>query len=67
MGLNINMCVIKREERYTYYSELINLFNPIYMTYHLNLNTSIYLTRAIIKFNTRHKNKMKGKPNILQK
>lgn len=34
------------------------------MTYHLNLNTSIYLIGgAIIKFNTRHKNKMKGKPN----
>lgn len=55
MGLNINMYVIKREERYAYYSELINLFNPIYMTYHLNLNTSIYLTWAIIKFNIRHK------------
>lgn len=47
--------------------ELINPFYPLYMTYHLNLNTSIYLIRAIIKFNTRHKNKMKGKPNILQK
>lgn len=33
------------------------------MTYHLNLNTSTYLIGAIIKFNTRHKNKMKGKPN----
>ena len=66
MGLNNNMYAIKREERYAYYSELINLFNPINMTYHLNLNTSIYLIRAIIKFNTRHKNKMKGKPNILQ-
>lgn len=33
------------------------------MTYHLNLNTSIYIIGAIIKFNTRHKNKMKGKPN----
>lgn len=31
MGLNINMYAIKREERYAYYSELINLFNPIYM------------------------------------
>ena len=66
MGLNINMYVIKREERYAYYSELINLFNPIYMTYHLIMNTSIYLTGAIIIINTRHKNKMKGKPNILQ-
>ena len=66
MGLNINMHVIKREERYAFYSELINLFNPINMAYHLNLNTSIYLIRAIIKLNTRHKNKMKGKPNILQ-
>lgn len=44
MGLNINMRVIEREERYAYYSELINLFNPIYMTYHLIMNTSIYLT-----------------------
>lgn len=44
MGLNINMYVIKREERCAYYSELINLFNPINMTYHLMLNTSIYLT-----------------------
>lgn len=60
------MRVIKREERYAYYSELINLFYPLYMTYHLNLNTSIYITGAIIKFNTRHKNKMKGKSNILQ-
>lgn len=33
------------------------------MTYHLNLNTSIYLIGgAIIKFNTSYKNKMKGKP-----
>lgn len=55
MGLNINMHVIKREERYAFYSELINLFNPINMAYHLNLNTSIYLIWAIIKFNTRHK------------
>lgn len=56
MGLNINMHVIKREERYAFYSELINLFNPINMAYHLNLNTSIYLIGgAIIKFNTRHK------------
>ena len=55
MGLNINMYVIKREERYAYYSELINLFNPINMTYHLNLNTSIYLIRVIIKFNTSYK------------
>lgn len=67
MGLNINMHVIKREERYAYYSELINLFNPINMTYHLNLNTSIYLIRAIIKFNTRHKNKMKGKTQYITK
>lgn len=57
MGLNINMYKIKREERCAYYSELINLFNPINMTYHLNLNTSIYLTWAIIKFNTSYKNK----------
>ena len=55
MGLNINMYVIKREERYAYYSELINLFNPIDMTYHLIMNTSIYLTGAIIIINTRHK------------
>ena len=55
MGLNINMYVIKREERYAYYSELINLFNPIYMIYHLNINTSIYLTWAIIIFNIKHK------------
>lgn len=55
MGLNINMYVIKREERYIYYSELINLFNPINMTYHLIMNTSIYLTWAIIIINTRHK------------
>ena len=67
MGLNINMYVIEREERYIYYSELINLFNPINMTYHLTMNTSIYLIGAIIIVNTRHKNKMKGKPNILQK
>lgn len=60
------MRVIKREERYAYYSELINLFYPLYMTYHLIMNTSIYLTGAIIIVNTRHKNKMKGKPNILQ-
>lgn len=66
MGLNINMYAIKREERYAYYSELINLFNPINMTYHLNLNTSISLIRAIIKFNTRHRKIKKGKPNILQ-
>lgn len=38
------MRVIKREERYAYYSELINLFYPLYMVYHLNLNMSIYLT-----------------------
>lgn len=62
MGLNINMYVIKREERYAYYSELINLFNPINMTYHLIMNTSIYLTGAIIIINTSYKNKMKGKP-----
>lgn len=43
MGLNINMYAIKREERYIYYSELINLFNPINMAYHLIMNTSIYL------------------------
>lgn len=55
------MRVIKREERYVYYSELINLFYPLYMAYHLNLNTSIYLTWAIIKFDIRHKIKMKGK------
>lgn len=67
MGLNINMYVIKREERYAYYSELINLFNPINMTYHLNLNTSTYLTWAIIKFNIRHKNKMKGKTQYITK
>lgn len=66
MGLNINMYVIKREERYAYYSELINLFNPINMTYHLIMNTSIYLTEVIIIINTSYKNKMKGKPNILQ-
>lgn len=54
------MRVIKREERYVYYLELINLFYPLYMPYHLNLNTSIYLTWAIIKVNTRYKNKMKG-------
>ena len=55
MGLNINMYVIKREERYAYYSELINLFNPINMTYHLIMNTSIYLTWAIIIINTSYK------------
>lgn len=55
MGLNINMYVIKREERYAYYSELINLFNPINMAYHLIMNTSIYLIGAIIIINTRHK------------
>lgn len=55
MGLNINMYVIKREERYTYYSELINLFNSINMAYHLIMNTSIYLIGAIIIINTRHK------------
>ena len=54
MELNINMYVIKREERYAYYSELINLFNSINMTYHLIMNTSIYLTGAIIIINTRH-------------
>ena len=53
MGLNINMYVIKREERYAYYSELINLFNP--MAYHLIMNTLIYLIGAIIIINTRHK------------
>lgn len=52
MGLNINMYVIEREERYTYYSEVINLFNPIDMAYHLIMNTSIYLTWAIIIINT---------------
>ncbi len=52
MGLNINMYVIEREERYTYYSEVINLFNPINMAYHLIMNTSIYLTWAIIIINT---------------
>lgn len=56
------MCVIKREERYAYYSELINLFYPLYMAYHLNLNTSIYLTWAIIKFNTSYKIQWKEKP-----
>ena len=66
MGLNINMYVIKREERYAYYSELINLFNPINMTYHLIMNMSIYLTWAIIIINTSYKNKMKGKTYILQ-
>jgi hypothetical protein len=60
MGLNINMYVIKREERYAYYSELINLFNPINITYHLIMNTSIYLTGVIIIINTSYKNKMKG-------
>ncbi len=55
MGLNINMYVIKREERYAYYSELINLFNPINMTYHLIMNTSIYLTGVIIIINTSYK------------
>ena len=60
------MRVIKREERYVYYSELINLFYPLYMPYHLNLNTSISLIRAIIKFNTRYRKIKKGKPNILQ-
>lgn len=60
------MRLIKREERCAYYSELINLFYPLYMAYHLNLNTSIYLTGAVIKFNTSYRNKMKGKPNILQ-
>ena len=58
--------MIKREERCLCDLELINPFYPINMTYHLNLNTLIYLTWAVIKFNTRHKNKMKGKPNILQ-
>lgn len=48
------------------YLELINPFYHFNMTYHLNLNTSTYLIGAIIKFNTRHKNKMKGKYNILQ-
>lgn len=62
MGLNINIYVIKREERYIYYSELINLFNPINMTYHLIMNTSIYLIGAIIIINTSYKNKMKGNP-----
>lgn len=52
MGLNINMYVIEREERYTYYSEVINLFNPINMAYHLIMNTSIYLIGAIIIINT---------------
>lgn len=52
MGLNINMYAIEREERYTYYSEVINLFNPINMAYHLIMNTSIYLTWAIIIINT---------------
>ena len=46
--------------------ELINPFYRFNMTYHLIMNTSIYLTGAIIIVNTRHKNKMKGKPNILQ-
>lgn len=46
--------------------ELINPFYHFNMTYHLNLNTSIYLIRVIIKFNTSYRNKMKGKPNILQ-
>lgn len=52
MGLNINMYVIEREERYTYYSEVIDLFNPINMAYHLIMNTSIYLTWAIVIINT---------------
>ena len=55
MGLNINMYVIEREERYTYYSEVINLFNPINMAYHLIMNTSIHLTWAIIIINTSYK------------
>ena len=53
--------MIKREERCLCNLELINLFYPINMTYHLNLNTSILLIWAIIKFNTSYKNKMKGK------
>lgn len=59
--------MIKRGERCLCNLELINLFYPINMTYHLNLNTSIYLIRAIIKLNTRHRKIKKGKPNILQK
>lgn len=66
MGLNINMYVIEREERYIYYSELINLFNPINMAYHLIMNMSIYLTWAIIIINISYKNKNERKPNILQ-
>ena len=61
MGWNNYIYMIKRGERCLCNLELINLFHPINMTYHLNLNTSIYLIRAIIKLNTRHKNKMKGK------
>lgn len=60
MGLNNNIYVIEREERYIYYSELINLFNPINMAYHLIMNTSIYLTWVIIIINISYKNKMKG-------
>lgn len=55
--------MIKHGECYICYLELINPFYHFNMTYHLNLNTSIYIIGAIIKFNTRHKNKMKGKPN----
>lgn len=62
MGLNINMYVIEREERYTYYSEVINLFNPINMAYHLIMNTSIYLTWAIIIINTSCRIKWKENP-----
>lgn len=52
--------MIKREERYLCNLELINLFYPINMTYHLIMNTSIYLTGAIIIINISYKNKMKG-------
>lgn len=54
--------MIKREERYLCNLELINLFYPINMTYHLIMNTSIYLTGTIIIINTSYKNKMKGNP-----
>lgn len=58
--------MIKREERYLCNLELINLFYPINMTYHLIMNTSIYLTGAIIIINTSCRIKNERKPNILQ-
>lgn len=42
--------------------ELINPFYHFNMTYHLIMNTSIYLTGAIIIINTRHKIKWKENP-----